>query len=104
VGGRIGSPVVFFPGMEGSGESCMHLVVPTLERLAARGAGHRLVLVDYADEQHTSFDALSDTIAALLAETPTAWADTTFWGQSFGNLMAVSVARGMHTARAAWSW
>jgi pimeloyl-ACP methyl ester carboxylesterase len=86
-----GVPVVVFPGMEGSGESCLHLVLPVLDNLGGAGS-HRLILVDYAQEQHASFDGLAQTVAELLATTLRREPPAVFWGQSFGNLLAVRVA------------
>jgi pimeloyl-ACP methyl ester carboxylesterase len=75
--------VVVFPGMEGSGESCL--------RLAADAVQGQLVLVDYSQERHRFMGALVDTIAELierhLGRSPLTW-----WGQSFGNLLLGSVA------------
>lgn len=82
-----GPTVVVFPGMEGSGESCLRLAADVV--LTGPGEG-RLVLVDYAQERHRFFGALVDTIADLferhLDRSPLAW-----WGQSFGNLLLAGV-------------
>ncbi|HEU5473502.1 MAG TPA: hypothetical protein VFV67_22890 [Actinophytocola sp.] len=83
-----GPPVVLLPGMEGSGESCLHLAGPVA--LAEPGGG-RLVLVDYSGERHRFFGALVDTIAGLL-DRCLGRAPVTWWGQSFGNLLLGSVA------------
>jgi pimeloyl-ACP methyl ester carboxylesterase len=87
----VGVPVIVFPGMEGSGESCLHLVLPVLEALGGAGS-YRLVLVDYGEEQHGSLDGLAETVAELLAATLGPEPPAVFWGQSFGNLLAVRVA------------
>lgn len=82
-----GTPVFVFPGMEGSGESCLHLVVPVV-------SGHNeysIVLVDYSQEQHHTFEALIETIHGLISEMA-GNGSCLFWAQSFGNLLATSVA------------
>jgi pimeloyl-ACP methyl ester carboxylesterase len=83
-----GAPVVVFPGMEGSGESCLRLAADVV--LAGREPG-RLVLVDYGRERHRFMGALVDTIAGLvehhLGRSPITW-----WGQSFGTLLLGGVA------------
>jgi len=84
-----GSPVVLLPGLEGSGESCLHLAGPVVLGPDAP-AQARLLLVDYAGERHRFLGELVDTIAGLLRahlpEEPVTW-----WGQSFGNLLLALV-------------
>lgn len=81
-----GIPVFVVPGMEGTGESCLHLAHPVVTASDA----HRFVLVDYGAEAHDKIDDLLDTIAALIRD---ATDDRcVFWGQSFGNLLAAAVA------------
>jgi alpha-beta hydrolase superfamily lysophospholipase len=84
-----GRPLVIFPGMEGDGPSCLHLVLPVWKELATIRE-RQLVLVDYADEQHPTLAALVDTLIGLLGSLPRA--PVSLWGQSFGNLLAASVA------------
>jgi hypothetical protein len=78
-----GPTVVLFPGMEGSGESCLHLARQVL-LTGTRPA--RLALVDYSGERHRFLGSLVDTIAGLLDST-LGGAPITWWGQSFGNLL-----------------
>lgn len=87
-----GTTVFLIPGMEGSGESCLHVALPAVEECAQLGLPRRLVLVDYAAEEHASFDDLVDTIHELAARVA-AGAPCIFWAQSFGTLLAVSCAR-----------
>jgi pimeloyl-ACP methyl ester carboxylesterase len=86
-----GPPVVVFPGLEGSGESCLHLVLPVLvpADLPARG---RVILVDYAAERHRLLGELVATVGELLAGVLGS-SQVTFWGQSFGNLLGALVAQ-----------
>lgn len=84
-----GAPVFVFSGLEGSGESCLHLVVPVLE---AAAPDRELVLLDYSGEDHESFGDLVQTLHELVSErmadeTAPCW----FWSQSYGNLLACSV-------------
>lgn len=83
-----GATVVVFPGMEGSGESCLRLASSVV--LTGPGEG-RLVLVDYAQERHRFLGALVETIAGLL-EHHVGRTPLTLWGQSFGNLLLAGVA------------
>lgn len=83
-----GPTVVVFPGMEGSGESCLRLAAEVV--LTGQGEG-RLVLVDYAGERHRFLGALVDTIAGLL-ERHLNRSPMTLWGQSFGNLLLAGVS------------
>jgi pimeloyl-ACP methyl ester carboxylesterase len=87
-----GRAVYIFPGMEGSGESCLQLVVPVIERIHGDGTALRPVLVDYAQENHRTIDDLIGTIHDLICATSASEA-CIFWGQSFGNLLAAGVAR-----------
>jgi pimeloyl-ACP methyl ester carboxylesterase len=82
-----GTPVFLFPGMEGSGESCLHLARPVV---AAKRM--RLVLVDFREEMHSGFDELLDTVAGLV-QGAAGTAECLIWAQSFGNLLAVELAR-----------
>lgn len=82
-----GPTVVVFPGMEGSGESCLRLAAEVV--LTGPGEG-RLVVVDYAGERHRFLGALIDTIAGLL-ERHLDRSPLTWWGQSFGNLLLAGV-------------
>jgi pimeloyl-ACP methyl ester carboxylesterase len=83
-----GPTVVVFPGMEGSGESCLQLASDVV--LTGQGEG-RLVLVDYSQERHRFLGALVDTVAGLL-ERHLNRSPMTLWGQSFGNLLLAGVA------------
>jgi pimeloyl-ACP methyl ester carboxylesterase len=83
-----GPTVVVFPGMEGSGESCLRLASEVV--LTGPGEG-RLVMVDYAEERHRFMGALVETIAGLL-EHHVGRVPLTLWGQSFGNLLLAGVA------------
>jgi hypothetical protein len=76
--------------MEGSGESCLHLALPVIER--ARSAGHQfqLVLVDYADEQYLTLDRLIAQVHELVVG-EAAGRQCVLWAQSFGNLLAAGV-------------
>lgn len=76
-----GPPLVFVPGMTGGGQATLELCVQVAERAAAAGAPHRLLLVDYTDEQHASLEALRDSIEALVApairgERPIVWTES----------------------------
>jgi pimeloyl-ACP methyl ester carboxylesterase len=87
-----GPPVVVFPGLEGSGESCLHLVLPVA--VPADGAPRgRVILVDYAAERHRLLGELVSTVGELLDGVLEAGQPATFWGQSFGNLLAALVAQ-----------
>jgi pimeloyl-ACP methyl ester carboxylesterase len=88
-----GREIVFLmPGLEGSGESCLHLALPVIRRVAAAGASVRLALIDYAAEQHPTFDALVATIDGLCREAARGRVGV-LWGQSFGNLLVAEVSR-----------
>jgi pimeloyl-ACP methyl ester carboxylesterase len=82
--------------MEGNGTSCLH-VVRRVWRDLQWHRSVRLVLVDYTEEQHETLPALEATVAGLLrgvVDEP-----ATVWGQSFGCLLAASVARAITTER-----
>lgn len=83
-----GEPVFVFSGLEGSGESCLHLVIPVLR---AGGEGKaRPVLVDYSAEEHATLDALVATMAGLVSA-HRGDGPCSVWGQSFGTILAASV-------------
>ncbi len=88
-----GTPAYVFSGLEGSGESCLHLVVPTLTATAEGQDAVRIVLVDYAAEQHRRFEDLVTTAAGLIREHHDDGAPAEVWGQSFGTLFATSVVQ-----------
>jgi pimeloyl-ACP methyl ester carboxylesterase len=83
---------VVFPGLEGSGESCLHLVLPVVVP-AGRDPHGRVILVDYAAERHRLLGELVSTVGELLDVVLQAGREVTFWGQSFGNLLAALVAQ-----------
>lgn len=85
-----GMPVFVFPGMEGSGESCLHVVLPVLEQARRAGRNFQLLLVDYAAEQHPTLDELIGQIHEVVARAA-AGRPCVFWAQSFGNLLATGV-------------
>jgi hypothetical protein len=86
-----GTPVFIFSGLEGSGESCLHLVLPTIERAGGGGGDrYRAILVDYAAEQHATFEALVETCRELVAEVALPARGCRVWCQSFGNLLGCS--------------
>ena len=91
-----GRSLVVVPGMEGDGSSCLHVVLPVWRDLQRHGPV-RLVLVDYAAEQHRTLPALEATVIGLLraAEVEPA----VVWGQSFGCLLAASAARAVGAER-----
>lgn len=86
-----GEPVFVFPGMEGSGESCLHLAYPVLQQATQDGKPYRLILVNYAHEEHDRLDALIGTIGELIASVASI-TPCTFWAQSFGNLLVCGAA------------
>jgi pimeloyl-ACP methyl ester carboxylesterase len=91
-----GTPLVVLPGMEGDGTSCLHVVRRVWPDLQRRGSV-RLILVDYSEERHATLPALEATVAGLLrgvVDEP-----AIVWGQSFGCLLAASVARSTTTER-----
>ena len=85
-----GRPVVVFSGLEGSGESCLHLVLPTVEVAPAGGPPQRTLLVDYAAEVHDAFDDLVATSHKLVTDVVGSQ-PCALWCQSFGNLLGTSV-------------
>ena len=91
-----GRTLVVVPGMEGDGTSCLHTVIPVWQELDRR-APTRLVLVDYAAEQHGSLTDLEDTVVRLVsAAAPRPFA---VWGQSFGCLLAATTGRRLDAGR-----
>ena len=84
-----GELLFLFDGMQGSGEASMELIVPVAERLAAAGRPQRVILFDYAAEQHATFDELVETARSLVQER-CAGQPCTFWAQSFGTLIATA--------------
>jgi hypothetical protein len=64
-----GAPLVFVPGMTGGGQATLELCVQVTEQATAAGKPHRLLLVDYTLEEHTTIEALRDTIEALVRPT-----------------------------------
>lgn len=85
-----GTNLVVFPGLEGSGESCLHLLLPVQERALAENAPFRLILVNYAHEHHVSLHDLIVSVNKGLKkhfdQDP-----CIFFAQSFGNLLATGV-------------
>jgi pimeloyl-ACP methyl ester carboxylesterase len=85
-----GKPLILIPGMEGDGTSCLHVALRVIQELRA-SIPLRLILVDYAGEQHPTLADLDETILELLR---TFIQDQAIvWGQSFGCLPAATVAR-----------
>jgi alpha-beta hydrolase superfamily lysophospholipase len=85
-----GRSVVVFSGLEGSGESCLHLVLPTVEVAPAGAPAQRTLLVDYAAEGHDTLAELVATASRLL--TPIVGGQPcALWCQSFGNILGTSV-------------
>jgi hypothetical protein len=87
----VGQPLVVFPGMQGSGESCMQVIAKVCQVARDAACPVQLVLVDYAAENHATFDALVDTILKLL-ERNMGNNPLLIWGQSFANLLAIGAA------------
>jgi pimeloyl-ACP methyl ester carboxylesterase len=84
-----GDLLLVIPGMEGSGESCIEVVMGVLSAL---GTPYRLVLVDYSQERCGSFEELSEIIHSLAHKLVcTERAHVRVWAQSFGNLLALSM-------------
>jgi pimeloyl-ACP methyl ester carboxylesterase len=96
-----GAPVIVLSGLEGSGESCLHLVLPVVLPAGAPARG-RVILVDYAAEHHRTLSELVATVSELLNRALPTGTAVTLWGQSFGNLLAALVAQqgGMVVRRA----
>jgi pimeloyl-ACP methyl ester carboxylesterase len=86
-----GTNLVVFPGLEGSGESCLHLVLPVLSQALDRGQPFRLLLVNYAHEKHQTLEAMVHSINRGLAQV-LGNDSCIFWAQSFGNLLATGSA------------
>lgn len=88
-----GRPLYVLSGLEGSGESCLHLVVPAVDARAGTSPYPpvRVVLVDYAAEQHETFDQLVDTIAELVSNHQGTSPECDVWCQSFGTLLGASM-------------
>jgi hypothetical protein len=77
-----GPALVVFPGMEGSGESCLQVVAAALNLCPRK---YSVVLVDYSSEQHNSLNELQTALKGLLSgllEPP-----LRVWCQSFGNVL-----------------
>jgi alpha-beta hydrolase superfamily lysophospholipase len=85
-----GRPVIVFSGLEGSGESCLHLVLPTIEVPPAGAPPQRPLLVDYAAEAHDRFEDLVATASRLVTGV-VGTQPCAMWCQSFGNLLGTSV-------------
>ena len=85
-----GTNLVVFPGLEGSGESCLHLLLPMQEKAFADNAPLRLILVNYAHENHVT---LIDLIASVNKGLKKLLGNDSciFFAQSFGNLLAAGV-------------
>jgi len=84
-----GEPIVVVPGMEGSGERCLHLVVPVAERaLFECNRKFRLVLVDYSQESFATLEELIVQIRKLVRE-EIGTVPSVLWAQSFGNILAL---------------
>jgi pimeloyl-ACP methyl ester carboxylesterase len=84
-----GQPIVVVPGMEGSGESCLHLVVPVAQRvLFESNLKFRVVLVDYSQESFATLEELIVQIRTLVRE-EVGIVSSVLWGQSFGNILAL---------------
>lgn len=85
-----GKPLVVFPGLEGSGESCLHFIVPAIETMTNVNLAVQLVLVDYSKESHTKIESLEATIENLLLASFNQQ-PLLVYAQSFGNLLASSI-------------
>jgi len=89
-----GMPLVIVPGMEGSGESNLHLVSPLYQALH-ESRSYQLILLDYTAESHHTLAALVETSFKLLNDF-LAGRRAILWGQSFGNILALmAAARGL---------
>lgn len=91
-----GEPLLVLPGMEGDGTSCLQLVGEVQRALADRRA-LRVVLVDYAAEQQRSLEELESVVVRLVGTA--GLQPAVVWGQSFGCLLAASVARTTRPSR-----
>jgi pimeloyl-ACP methyl ester carboxylesterase len=88
-----GRPVIVFSGLEGSGESCLHLVLPTVEVAPPGAPPQRPLLIDYAAEAHDTFEDLVATASRLVTDV-VGNQRCALWCQSFGNLLGTQVALG----------
>ncbi|MTI87736.1 MAG: hypothetical protein FH748_07190 [Balneolaceae bacterium] len=85
-----GTPLAVIPGLEGSGESCLHFIVPAIEEVSRQGSPTQLLLVNYAGEQHDSLKALANTVQELLHQTLDS-RELLLFSQSFGNLITARI-------------
>jgi len=92
-----GTPLVVIPGLEGSGESCLHFIVPAVEAGRTSGVSLQLCLVNYAQEQHKDIDSLGRTIEELLLANYQKEA-VLIYSQSFGNLLMARLGSGDNLA------
>jgi hypothetical protein len=83
-----GKPAFLISGLEGSGESSLHLAVPVLRAIQHR----RMYLLDYSGEDHPNFASLVETLHSLIAPLADPTGDNWLWSQSYGNLLAGFVA------------
>lgn len=85
-----GAPVVVLPGLEGSGESCLHLVLPVVlpEGRSPRG---QLWLVDYGQERAPSLGRLVEAVRSLLTAALGNRGPVRLWTQSFGGPLLARV-------------
>jgi len=90
--------IFLVPGMEGSGESCVHLVEQVLLHAVEAGLAYHLDLIDYSAERCGQFDELARAVNALMRTQLALRASTVkvnsaiLWAQSFGNLLALAAA------------
>lgn len=85
-----GRPVIIVSGLEGSGESCLHLTLPTIEVPPEGAPAQRSLLVNYSLEDHATFEGLVNTSYRLVAK-EVGDADCALWCQSFGNLLGTAI-------------
>src|ERR1044072_864005 len=85
-----GTPLLVIPGLEGSGESCLHLVVPAVEEIRKLGTPVQLCLINYSKEKHDSIDELEETIEELIDKTY-GKQELLIYSQSFGNLLTAKI-------------
>lgn len=88
--GSEGKTIVVIPGLEGSGESCRDLLEWMYTERQTRGIATKIILVDYKNEEHKEFNELVASINSLLLEK--VHGEVLLWSQSFGNLIAASLA------------
>lgn len=94
-----GQPLVIVPGMEGSGESTLHLIAPVIQSLLSE-SDYQLILLDYSGESHQTLESLVETSYELLTSY-LAGQQALLWGQSYGNILAMMIAaRGLNISRA----